>query len=93
LGGFEQATRHFRKIAPACHTYSLGAASDVLHQPSHAMGDSICTNLQREPLNAFELSVKIIDVLGDESDHIVTKITSKTSRRVVLISIFLVLPL
>jgi Undecaprenyl-phosphate glucose phosphotransferase len=35
-----------------------GTAADILRRPSHAMGDSICIELQREPLGTFERCLK-----------------------------------
>lgn len=42
-----------------------GAGSDVLRRPLRPMGNSVCIELQREPLDAFERGVKrLIDVVG-----------------------------
>jgi Undecaprenyl-phosphate glucose phosphotransferase len=55
----------FRKLPLPVTLIPVGTASAILHRPSHVMGGSICINLQREPLSAFEQSIKrIIDVLG-----------------------------
>jgi Undecaprenyl-phosphate glucose phosphotransferase len=43
----------------------VGMASDVLSRPTHIMGDTICIELHRGPLGAFERGVKrSIDVLS-----------------------------
>ncbi len=43
----------------------VGAAADILSRPSHAIGDSVCIELHREPLDAFERGLKrLIDVLS-----------------------------
>jgi putative colanic acid biosynthesis UDP-glucose lipid carrier transferase len=43
----------------------VGMASDVLSYPTHVMGDTICIELHRGPLGAFERGVKrSIDVLS-----------------------------
>ena len=43
----------------------VGAAANILSRPSHAIGDSVCIDLQREPLDAFERGVKrLIDILS-----------------------------
>jgi Undecaprenyl-phosphate glucose phosphotransferase len=42
----------------------IGAGSEILSRPFHVMGDSVCIELQRGPLNAFERGMKrSIDVL------------------------------
>jgi Undecaprenyl-phosphate glucose phosphotransferase len=35
-----------------------GTTADILRRPSHVMGDSICIELQREPLGTFERCLK-----------------------------------
>jgi exopolysaccharide biosynthesis polyprenyl glycosylphosphotransferase len=43
----------------------VGLASDVLSHPRHAMGDSVCIELQRGPLDAYERGLKrCIDILA-----------------------------
>lgn len=43
----------------------VGAAADILKRPTHILGDSICVELHRGPLGAFERSVKRgIDLFG-----------------------------
>ena len=41
----------------------LGMSAKILTRPTHRIGDSICIELQRKPLNATELAIKrIIDI-------------------------------
>jgi putative colanic acid biosynthesis UDP-glucose lipid carrier transferase len=43
----------------------VGVAADILSRPSHAIGDSICIELHRGPLDAFERGVKrLIDIFS-----------------------------
>ena len=42
----------------------LGVGSELLKRPTHAIGDTICVELQREPLGSFERAVKrVFDVV------------------------------
>jgi putative colanic acid biosynthesis UDP-glucose lipid carrier transferase len=42
-----------------------GLSSEILRRPSHVMGDTVCIELQRKPLDAFELGLKrTIDVVS-----------------------------
>jgi Undecaprenyl-phosphate glucose phosphotransferase len=55
----------FRKLPLPVTLIPVGTASAILQRPSHIMGDSICINLQREPLSTFEQAVKrAIDLAG-----------------------------
>ena len=43
----------------------IGAAADILSRPSHVVGDSVCIELHRGPLDGFERGVKrCIDILS-----------------------------
>ena len=45
--------------------FPVGAASEILSRPSHAIGNTVCIELQREPLDTFERGLKrVIDLLG-----------------------------
>jgi Undecaprenyl-phosphate glucose phosphotransferase len=43
----------------------VGMAAKILTRPSHPLGDAICIELQRKPLNALELAIKrLVDIIG-----------------------------
>ena len=47
-----------RKLPLPVMLVPVGAASDILSRPSHALGETLCIELQREPLDAFERAAK-----------------------------------
>jgi Undecaprenyl-phosphate glucose phosphotransferase len=43
----------------------VGIAAKILMRPSHPMGDTVCIELQRKPLNAVELTFKrVVDIVS-----------------------------
>lgn len=54
-----------RKLPLPVTLIPVGGASDILRRPSYVMGNSVCIDLQRGPLSAFERGVKrAIDLVG-----------------------------
>lgn len=63
-GGLAKLFSGLRSLPLPVSLVPVGAASEILSRPSHVMGDSICIELQREPLDALERGVKrSIDIL------------------------------
>lgn len=64
----DEATELFsglRKLPMPVTLIPHGAAANILYRPSHVMGEAVCINLQREPLDKLELAAKrIIDLMG-----------------------------
>jgi len=67
LKRWEELERLFsslRRLPLPVSLIPAGASSDILRRPSHMIGDAVCIELQREPLDAFERVVKrFLDVL------------------------------
>jgi Undecaprenyl-phosphate glucose phosphotransferase len=64
-GDLNQLLAGLRILPLPVNLIPVGMASEVLSYPTHVMGDSICIELHRGPLGAFERGVKrSIDVLS-----------------------------
>ena len=64
-GDLKRLFSRLRTLPLSVNLIPVGAASDILSRPLHAIGDSVCIELQREPLDAFERGIKrSIDVVG-----------------------------
>ena len=56
--GFTKLFSGLRMLPLPVYLVPTGTAADILRRPSHVMGDSICIELQREPLGTFERCLK-----------------------------------
>ena len=64
-GAVSQLLSKLRILPLPVSLVPVGAAADILSRPSHAIGDSVCIELHRGPLDAFERGAKrLIDVLS-----------------------------
>jgi Undecaprenyl-phosphate glucose phosphotransferase len=64
-GDLSRLLSGLRKLPLPVMLVPVGAASDMLSRPSHAMGASICIELQRQPLDRLERATKrTVDVIA-----------------------------
>jgi putative colanic acid biosynthesis UDP-glucose lipid carrier transferase len=64
-GSLKQLFSGLRMLPLPVNLIPVGEASEILSRPLHVMGDSICIELQREPLDGLERGVKrCIDAIG-----------------------------
>jgi len=64
-GDLNKLLSGLRKLPLPVNLIPVGAASDILSRPSHMLGNSVCIELQRGPLGAFDRGIKrSIDVCG-----------------------------
>ena len=65
LGDLKPLFDGLRLLPLTVNLVPAGTGSELFSQPFHAMGDSVCIELQREPLDGFERSLKrSFDLLG-----------------------------
>jgi len=65
IGDLKKLLSALRALPLPVNFVPVGVASEILRQPSHILGDSVCIELQRAPLSTFERGLKrSIDVFG-----------------------------
>lgn len=65
IGDLKKLLSTLRMLPLPVNFIPVGLASEILRQPSHVLGDTVCIELQRAPLSTFERSLKrSVDIFG-----------------------------